>query len=336
MKIIKRLAAILMIGVFSLSMVACAADTTDTEKSATTEVENAEDVVIAKVGDGTIYKSAFDEQMTYIDYMLKLQYGEDYSTNEEAMAYYEDQKQQVLQYLVESEVLVQKAKSLDNIVVTDEEVEEELELTKAEFDSEEAFNEALEQSSLTLEELKADIKESLIISKMVTEYTSGVEVSDEEVETYYKDNIDKYITKAGATISHILVETEEEAEKIKKEYEAGATFEDLAAKYGTDGTKDTGGSLGYIAYDSTDYDADFLAGAKKLAEGEVSEPVKTQFGWHLIKVTGVQKEDITLPLEDVKDEVFATIEEEKQFEKFNEHLDAWKAEMKIETFEDRL
>ncbi len=137
-------------------------------------------------------------------------------------------------------------------------------------------------------------------------------------------------------MAHILVKTEEEAKKIKAEYEAGTSFEDLAAKYGTDGTKDRGGALGFIEYDSPQYDADFLAGAKNLAEGQVSDPVKTQFGYHLIKVTNVQKEAVTKSYDEVKDEVKETVKEQKSYDIFNKKLDAWKSDMKIETYEDRL
>ncbi|WP_242861531.1 peptidyl-prolyl cis-trans isomerase [Cellulosilyticum ruminicola] len=166
--------------------------------------------------------------------------------------------------------------------------------------------------------------------------TKDVDVTEEEVKTYYEENSDNYRTNAGAEMAHILVKTEEEAKKIKAEYEAGTSFEDLAAKYGTDGTKDRGGALGFIEYDSPQYDADFLAGAKNLAEGQVSDPVKTQFGYHLIKVTNVQKEAVTKSYDEVKDEVKETVKEQKSYDIFNKKLDAWKSDMKIETYEDRL
>ena len=137
-------------------------------------------------------------------------------------------------------------------------------------------------------------------------------------------------------MAHILVPTEKEAKEIKAKYDAGTSFEELAAEYGTDGTKDQGGALGFIEYDSPSYDADFLAGAKTLKEGQVSDPIKTQFGWHLIKVTNVQTEKVTKSFDEVKDQVMATVKEEKSYEQFNKDLDKWKSEMKIETYEDRL
>lgn len=340
MKIVKKLVAVLAISAISLSMVACgdttkASSTQTTGSNTTVGDSKAATTVIATVEGTPIYKSAFDSEMAYVDYMMAYQYGEDYSNNEEAMTYYESQKQDILQYLVESQVLLEQAKKL-NIEVTDQEIEDELEVTKAQFESEDQFNEALEQSGLTLDGLKDNIKQNLTISKMVTESTKDVTATEDEAKAYYDENVASYTTGAGANMAHILVETEDEAKKVKAEYDAGTSFEDLAAKYGTDGTKDQGGSLGFIEYDSTSYDADFLAGAKTLKEGEVSEPVETQFGWHLIKVTDVQEDAVTQPFEEVKEEALAKVKEQKSYEEFNSALDKWKSEMEITTYEDRL
>nr|WP_302596385.1 peptidyl-prolyl cis-trans isomerase [uncultured Cellulosilyticum sp.] len=339
MKIVKKLIAVLAISAISLSVVACGSNTDTTaqttESTGTTANSEKDTTVIATVEGTPIYKSAFDEEMAYVEYMMTYQYGEDYKDNEEAMAAYNQQKQDILQYLIESQVLLEKAKSLD-IKATDEEIEEEINTVKAQFESEDKFNEALEQSGLTLDELKKQAEERLIISKMVTEGTKDVTATEDEAKAYYDENINSYTTGAGANMAHILVETEDEAKKVKAEYDAGTSFEDLAAQYGTDGTKDKGGALGFIEYDSPNYDADFLAGAKGLAEGEVSDPVKTQFGWHLIKVTDVQKDSVTKSFEEVKDEVLEQVKEEKSYQVFNDNLDKWKSEMKIETFENRL
>ena len=84
--------------------------------------------------------------------------------------------------------------------------------------------------------------------------------------------------------SHILVPEEEKAAAIKAEIEAGAAFADKAAEHGTDGTKDRGGDLGWFAHGQMVPEfADAAFGAE---EGALVGPVQTQFGWHLIHVTG--------------------------------------------------
>lgn len=346
MKIVKKLVAVLALSTITLSLVACGNSDTSTNEtpSTTTEAtaskdeasEDASKIVIAKVGDSEIYKSAYDEQMAYIDYVMAYQYGEDYKDNPDALAYYEEQKEEVMQYLIESEVLLQKSKEDKNLVPTDEEIETELAAVKAQYGTEEAFNDALTQSGMTLDDLKNNIKESLGIQKLLDESTTEVEVTDEEAKEFYDAHKENYVIKPGANMAHILVPTEEEAKEVKAKYDAGQSFEELAAEYGTDGTASTGGELGFIEYDSPSYDADFLAGAKTLSEGEVSDPVKTQFGWHLIKVTNVQSEEKQETFDEVKAEIISQIQEEKQFEQFSAALDKWKSEMNIEIYEDRL
>ena len=148
MKMVKKLIAILAVAVMSLSVVGCGSTTN------TTTVDAATDETIIATVDGTpIYRADFDAEMGYVDYMMLYAYGEDYKENEEAMAYYETQKQDVLQYLIESQVLLEKAKQL-KIAPTDKQVEEELKNLKSQYGTEEEFNKALEENALTLDQLK--------------------------------------------------------------------------------------------------------------------------------------------------------------------------------------
>ena len=81
---------------------------------------------------------------------------------------------------------------------------------------------------------------------------------------------------------HILVETEEKAEELKAELEAGADFAALAEEHGTDGTRTRGGDLGWFV--RSDMVPEFADAAFAMEPGTVSDPVQTDFGWHLIKV----------------------------------------------------
>ena len=167
-----------------------------------------------------------------------------------------------------------------------------------------------------------------------------VTVSDEEIEQYYNDNIDKYTVKAGANAKHILFETEEEAQDAKNKIDSGeTTFEDLYSQYEANkssGTKPLSEDLGYVENEQEGYDTDFLAGFKTLKEGEVSAPVKSSFGYHIIKVEGVQTEDKVTPLDDVKDSIKSTLLSEKQEEVYNSTLEEWKKDLNVKLYEDRL
>ena len=87
-----------------------------------------------------------------------------------------------------------------------------------------------------------------------------VTVTDDEVQTYYDENKDtKYTVGAGATVAHILVADEETAKRLKAKLDAGADFATLAKENSTDpGSKDKGGSLGFVAYNSTQLVAEFI------------------------------------------------------------------------------
>lgn len=330
MKLFKKTIAILALTALSMSMVACGTQKASTESS----TEKKDDVVIAKVGDVSIYKADLDAQMSQMDYFMQMYYGSDYKSNADLMEQYYAYRDNVVNSLVEAEVLVLKAKENKDVEVTEKDVEEELEVTKARFTSDDEFNTALEQSGMTLEDLKVNIAKNLYVQKLIELYASKVEVTDEEISEYYNTNIANYTTYAGANLSHILVDSEETAKEVLEKYNAGTSFEDLAAEYGTDGTASTGGSLGYIPYNTTQYDADFMAGAKLVGEGEVSEPVETQFGWHLIKADDIQAEDQVQTLDEVKEEIKTALAASKAEEELTTQLVEWKKDYTIEIFEE--
>lgn len=350
MKKFKKLVAILGLAAITVAAVGCSQaeaksneDTTNaaaqekTQEETNKEKAEQEKIVVADVNGETISLADLNSELVYLEQLLMMQFGENFKENEDAMAYYKEQQKLILDYLIESKLVVQQADE-NGINVTDEEIKEQIEQVKQAngITTDEAYETALAQQGLTPETYSQFIKESLIIAQTMELVTKDVTTNEDEVKAYYDDNIAKYTKAAGANMAHILVATEDEAKQVKKEYEEGKTFEELASTYGTDGTKDQGGSLGYIPYDSQQYDADFLAGAKGLKEGEVSAPVKTQFGYHLIKVTDVQSEPVVTPFEDVKAAAEQAVLQDKQYGVFEEYLKGIREKATIEIFEDKL
>lgn len=92
----------------------------------------------------------------------------------------------------------------------------------------------------------------------------------------------EYYNVTSVKASHILVDTKAEADSLKSKIDSGASFETLAAQYSKCPSGRSGGDLGYFG--RGDMVKSFEDAAFKLPIGKVSEPVKTQFGWHLIKV----------------------------------------------------
>jgi len=296
--------------------------------------------VIATVGEEKITKGDLDKIMSRYDAQLKQQYGNDYATNDKMKTQITQIKKQQLDNLVTEKIFLKKATDL-NLKPSDDEInkkiDEQITQIKAQYPAEGQFESVLKENGITEDELKESFKTQIIASAVQDDIIKDVEVTDEDVQIYYDENKDaQYKVGAGATASHILVADEETAKKLKAKLDAGADFAKLAKENSTDpGSKDKGGNLGFVAYNSKDLVAEFMEGFKTLKEGEVSAPVKSQFGYHLIKATGLKGEEVT-PLDKVKDQIKSTLLQQKQSEAFKSKLDEWKTELKVKTYEDKM
>lgn len=191
--------------------------------------------------------------------------------------------------------------------------------------NEEKLNEELKASFyVDIEDYKVKQRDIQKINKLVEDLIKDIKVTDDEIRKEYEDNKDKkYVTGPGAIMSHILVNTEEEALKVKERISSGEKYEDIAAELNKDSTSKTGGSLGFIEYDSKNFDQDFLNGAKNLKEGEISDPVKSSFGYHIIKVEGIRNEPKYDDFESVKlsiEQLLLNEKRRKEVSDFSEKL----------------
>lgn len=178
---------------------------------------------------------------------------------------------QILGQLLVEQILADKYK------VTDKEVTKELDTLKEQYGD--SFKDALTQSGLTEEALKKNIKFQLLQEKA----TKDVKVSDKEIEDYYA------MASKELKARHVLVEDEATAKKVVEELKGGAKFADVAKKYSKDpGSGAKGGDLGWFTVGAMV--PEFNDAAYALELNTVSEPVKSQFGYHIIEVT--DKRDI--------------------------------------------
>lgn len=205
--------------------------------------------------------------------------------------------------------------------VSDEEVNQRLDEIKNQIGDKEAYTMFLQKQGFkNEEELKGHIEQSLYFFKATTE---GVKVTDKQIKDYYEQHKDQY---TEVRTSHILVDNEPTAKEIEKELEKGADFAELAKKQSTDQVSAAeGGDLGYLSGASQEMDPTFLAAALKLKKGEVSEPIKTVFGYHLIKVTDIKE----TPLSQVKDQIKQTLMS-KEAKPVQEILNSLNKEIEIE------
>ncbi|MCP1492057.1 foldase protein PrsA [Peribacillus frigoritolerans] len=205
------------------------------------------------------------------------------------------------------------------IKIKDEEIQKEIDVMVESYGDEKSLKEQLEASGSSMDALKKDIVVYLQTKKLVE---PRITVTDDEISTYFEDNKDTFAQAEQVEASHILVEDEKTAKKVAKELAAGGDFAKLAADYSTDTeTADNGGSLGYFG--KGDMVEEFEDVAFDLDINKVSDPVKTEYGYHIIKVTG-KKEAKKANLEDSKD----VIKETLLSERLQEEYPVWLAEVK--------
>ena len=236
--------------------------------------------------------------------------------------------------LIPQMILVQEAKK-EGIEVTDDEVTEfvDTEMAKImESMPEEQLLAQLDSMGITLEELKSDnaaaYQTQLYIQRLLEQSVwVGIEVSDKETKDYYDNNINQFKSGEQVKASHILIETEAEAENILKQLKAGADFEELAKKHSTCPSSAEGGDLGYFEHGSMVPEFEEAAFAMKV--GEISDVVETQFGYHIIKITA-KKDGSTVGFDEVKDELTQQLITEKRRAAEDTYINQLKDKAEIE------
>ncbi|MGM9927449.1 MAG: peptidylprolyl isomerase [Bacillus sp. (in: firmicutes)] len=225
-----------------------------------------------------------------------------------------------LESLINEKVINLEAEK-EGVTVSDDEIQEELDAFIESYGGEDTFNSALEYSGMTLDEFKEQIANYQKIEKLLA---PQIEITEEEMEEYFEENKDSYDTAEQVEASHILLEDKETAQKVLDLLNDGGDWDELAAEYSTDTSNaEDGGDLGYFA--SGDMVEEFEKAAWALDVDEISDIVETDYGFHIIKVTG-KKEAEEAVFEDYKEE----IEEALFDEEVNSLYSTWLEELKKE------
>jgi peptidyl-prolyl cis-trans isomerase C len=176
-------------------------------------------------------------------------------------------------------------------------------------------------------------RRQVLIEELLREkVAAGSQVKEDEVKKAYEDNKAQLSTET-VSVSHILVKTEAEAQAIEAELKAGKPFEELAkAKSQDNGSADKGGALGALSRGQTE--PEFEAAAFALKDGEVSEIVKTQYGYHIIK--GGSHETSVQPYDEVKDRLREMLSKQKQRTVLMKTMAEYEERATTDVFEDRL
>jgi len=199
------------------------------------------------------------------------------------------------------------------------------------------YNEAsklnLDKNAAVQKQIEEARKEIIIKEFLRREIEDKVVVSDEDAKKYYEANKDKFKESEKIKVSHILVETEADANDILAKLNGGADFAALAKEKSTCPSKEKGGELGLISKGQTV--PEFENAAFALQAGQVSGVVKSQFGYHIIKVTEKEPEKL-LSFNDVKDQLKQMLLADKQKERFEQILKDLKDKNKVIIHKDLL
>lgn len=172
------------------------------------------------------------------------------------------------------------------------------------------------------------LKDSLMIQIMVNQTLMQVQASDDEINEHYENNKEKYASPEEASASHILVKDEKECLDIYQEIiENKISFEDAAKKYSTCPSKENGGSLGFFARGRMV--PEFEKAAFALKKGEISTPIQSQFGFHIIRLDD-KKAPQTKAFDEVKEQIQQEIVREKQKDVYSSKIEELKAKYNIE------
>lgn len=228
-------------------------------------------------------------------------------------------REEILDQLIEKKILLQEAKHR-GIQVSKEEISRAIEQMKGNYPESE-FNELLKARSLTLEQWKHDVTETLLIDKLIdTVVTSTLSISEQDIRSYYLNHRVEFEKKEEVRARQILVATEEEAKTLHPQLLAGADFIKLASEKSMSPDKISGGDLGYFARGQMPEEFDMVF---NLRINSISPIVKSPYGYHIFKV-----EEKRAPRLQSLDEVRETIRQQLMNEKKDRLRAEWTKELK--------
>ncbi len=245
----------------------------------------------------------------------------------------------LLDDLISFRLLVQEGKAR-NVTVTDAELNDRMAEVRKQFQTEDEFKKALAARQTSPEDLKKDMQTDLIVNKMLeAEIVPKVQVQPAELETYYKENPDRFLKPEEIRASHVLIplkadmteaqkkEARATADTVLKKAKAGEDFAALAKQYSKDSSAQAGGDLNFFG--KGQMVPAFEAAAFTLKPGDISDVVETPFGFHIIKVTE-KRGGSAVPLAEVSDRLKEFLMQQKQQDMAKAFVQTLRGKYKVE------
>jgi parvulin-like peptidyl-prolyl isomerase len=263
---------------------------------------------VALVGDEPIQKADLDRLLaqTKTNYEATKQDFPAVGTPD-----YENLKSTLLKGLVQQSQWEQAGAKM-GVTVSEKEIDTRLDALKQQYfkGDDEKFQEELDKQGLTVEQVRDQLRARMLSDKIYKAVIDKVTVTDAEIKAYYDGHKTQYLQPESREVRHILVKKEALADELYTKIKNGADFETLAKKYTEDtSSKEDGGELtAYKGKTVAPFDK-FVFSAKV---GELSQPIKTEFGWHVIEVLSDTKPPAPQPLAEAKDTISGTLLQEQQ------------------------
>lgn len=267
---------------------------------------------IAAVGDGVVTQEQFDQIWTQAEAQYKSQEGAP-PFPEEGSAQYNQLKASIVNYLIQNEIIKAKAAEL-KVTVTDEQLGERMKQIVQQVGGQKKLDKLLKEQSVTQPQLEEQLRAQMLQDAVQQKVYADIKVSEADLKKYFEnpDNASQFNVPESVDARHVLVKTKAEADEVRDLLEADnsdANWKTVAKEYSTDpGSKTKGGDLGN--FPKGRMVKAFEDEAFSLEIGEISQPVKTQFGYHVIEVTK-KTEGSTQTFEEAK----ATIEQQLKYQK---------------------
>jgi parvulin-like peptidyl-prolyl isomerase len=226
---------------------------------------------------------------------------------------YESLKGQAITFLVQRAEFAQKAADM-GINISDKDVDARIEQLKKQYygGSEKKYEQTLKSQGLTPDQAREEVKSELISEALYKKVTGKVHVSDAAVKSYYDQHKALYQQKSSRDIRHILVKTKAQADKLYAQLVADheKNFAALAKKYSQDpGSASKGGALTVTKGQTV---PPFDKVAFSLKTGQLSKPVHTQYGWHIIQALSGIKPPSTTSFDKVKESIRLQLEQQQK------------------------
>lgn len=299
--------------------------------------------IVAVVNDEIVTQSELNRALVPVYLQLQATLSP-----EELSQEMEKLRRHVLDQIIDEKLMLQEAKNPRPVelakgrigtppalTASEAEVEEMLQEAQARFPMPEAFEEALGQSGITLEELKERFQDQVIIQKLVgREVRSRVSVSPAEVTAYYESHKQEFVTAPAAQVATLVIRPKEtvdiprafsQAQDLHRQISAGADFYELARKYSDGFNAQMGGRMGYLEKGKNLKEIDDVI--FHLKAGEISPVIKTPAGFHLFRVESVRPSH-QATLEEAQTQIKYKLGSQKSAQRYQQ----WIAKLRAESY----